>query len=410
MNVYDSAGYDMPCLDSPNQHPIDTALDAIIPLKLAMRVMETACEELCITLANPAHSIGRRAVMGFEPACLCVVLNAGVADILSSSPGGVHIKEISEKTSLEEGKLVRIMRLLASRGCFREVEPNVFSNNRLSQNLLSTNPVSATVGVFADDCNMGMATLHHALNDPQYASTHDPGKSPFMYAVRDEITNPTNRFGRGMTGLNAMTGALAALKSPIWKALDNNSSVCDVGAGVGSFTIKLAQEYPHLKITLCDIPAERVSHAVEEGRVEFLPADFFKEIPEGRDVYYARYIIHDWRDPEALVILRNIRKAMRRDSKLLIHEFVCPSPCSGGRDLPPSTTQHALEKTSRYQVPVPNLLYNMDMTMLVMINSKERTLLEYADLGAMAGLKLKEVADFAEMHLLEFQVADPGPE
>ncbi|KAF8886140.1 hypothetical protein BD779DRAFT_1403716, partial [Infundibulicybe gibba] len=57
MNVYDSAGYDTPCLDSPHQHPVDTALDAIAPLKMAMRFLETACKELCTTLAHPAHSI-----------------------------------------------------------------------------------------------------------------------------------------------------------------------------------------------------------------------------------------------------------------------------------------------------------------------------------------------------------------
>ncbi|KAF8889036.1 S-adenosyl-L-methionine-dependent methyltransferase [Infundibulicybe gibba] len=427
MNVYDSAGYDVPCLDSPVQHPIDTALDAIVPLKLAMRVLETACEEICTTLANPAHTIGKRMVMGFEPACLRVVSNAGVADVLSSSPSGVHVGEISKRTGLEESRLARMMRLLASRRCFREVEPDVFANNRLSQNLLSANPVSATVGIWTDDFNKGMAALHHALHDPEYASTRDPGQSPFMYAVQDEITNSKGvfdwyalhpekqkRFGRGMIGLSAVTGALAVLKSPVWKALDNNSSVCDVGAGVGSFTIKLAQEHPHLKITLCDLPevvkeAEKASFFVEKGRVEFLPVDFFKEIPEGRDVYYARHIVHAWHDPGALVILKNIRKAMRRDSKLLIHEFVCPSPCSGGRDLSLSSTQHA-SKTSRYQVPVPNLLYNMDMTMLVMVNSKERTLADFINLGMMADLELREITDFAEMHLLEFRVADADRE
>ncbi|KAF8880084.1 S-adenosyl-L-methionine-dependent methyltransferase [Infundibulicybe gibba] len=426
MNVYDSAGCDMPCLDSPHQHPIDMSLDAIIPLKLAMRILETACDELCVTLANPAHSIGKRMVMGIEPACLRVVSNAGIADILSSSPGGAHVREISEKTGLEESRLARIMRLLASKWCFREVEPNVFSNNRLSQNLLSANPVSATVGIWTDDFNKGISVLHYALNDPQYASTHDPGKSPFMYAVRDEIINSSGsfdwyalhpekqkRFGRGMIGLGAVTGALAVLKSPIWKALDNNSSVCDVGAGVGSFAIKLAQEHPHLKITLCDLPAvmeeaekfwgKEYPHAIEEGQVEFLPIDFFKEIPEGRDVYYARRIIHAWQDPGALVILQNIRKAMRRDSKLLIHEFVYPSPCSEGQ---PLSTQH---KISQYQVPVPNLLYSMDMTMLVMSNSKERNFAEFISLGSMAGLELKGITDFGEMQLLEFQVGGLDP-
>ncbi|KAF8886139.1 hypothetical protein BD779DRAFT_1402509, partial [Infundibulicybe gibba] len=82
---------------------------------------------------------------------------------------------------------------------------------------------------------------------------------------------------------------------------------CDVGAGAGSFGIKLFQEHPHLKITLCDFPSvmketgeascfqwcfwgNEYPHVVKEGQVEFLPIDLFGEVPEGRDVYYVRYV------------------------------------------------------------------------------------------------------------------------
>ncbi|KAF8889034.1 S-adenosyl-L-methionine-dependent methyltransferase [Infundibulicybe gibba] len=395
MNVYDSAGYD-----------------------LAMRVLETACEELCVTLADPAHSIGRRMVMGFEPACLNVVSGANVADILSSFPDGVHVGEISKRTGLEESKLARIMRLLVSR---RSSGADVFANNRLSQNMLSTNPVSATVGLSTDDVGIAIAALRDALCNPEYASTRDPGKSPFMYAVRNEITNSKNglfdwhdlhperqkRFGLSMIGLSVVTGALAVLNSPIWEGLGDNSSVCDVGAGVGSFAIELAQERPHLKITLCDLPvfwAKEYPQAVEEGRVEFLPADIFKEVPEGRDVYYARHIIHVWDDPGALIILKNMRKAMRRDSKLLIHEFVCPSPCSGGRDLLPASTN----VPQNISIPSPGTKFSVQHGYddARRAQFEERTLADYINLGAMAGLELREMTDFGELHLLEFRVAD----
>ena len=72
----------------------------------------------------------------------------------------MHISEVGEKTGLEERKVGRILRLLATNHVFREgsclytlfllsylmcilVSENVFANNRLSTQLLSTNPLSS---------------------------------------------------------------------------------------------------------------------------------------------------------------------------------------------------------------------------------------------------------------------------
>jgi len=72
----------------------------------------------------------------------------------------MHVSEIEGKTGLEERKAGRILRLLASKHVFREgsclytsfyililmwilVSENVFANNRLSTQLLSTNPLSS---------------------------------------------------------------------------------------------------------------------------------------------------------------------------------------------------------------------------------------------------------------------------
>ncbi|KAG6856202.1 hypothetical protein H0H87_006598 [Tephrocybe sp. NHM501043] len=61
-------------------------------------------------------------VMAFyEPACLHVVLSAKVPDILQREPSdGVHISEIAKTSGIDQGKIGRILRLLASKHCFRE--------------------------------------------------------------------------------------------------------------------------------------------------------------------------------------------------------------------------------------------------------------------------------------------------
>lgn len=66
---------------------------------------------------------------------------------------------------------------------------DVFANNRLSLTLLSSNPTSATVGLFTEECSRGVTALYDNLSDPDYASSYDSNKSAFMYSIKDEITD-----------------------------------------------------------------------------------------------------------------------------------------------------------------------------------------------------------------------------
>ena len=86
-----------------------------------------------------------------------------------------------------------------------------------------------------------------------------------------------------------------------WHDLPAESSVCDVGSGVGTVTLELAKTYPHMKLILQDMPsvlkyAQEVvwpaefPQALENAKVEFKPIDFFTESPEsGCDVYFVSF-------------------------------------------------------------------------------------------------------------------------
>lgn len=56
----------------------------------------------------------------YEPACLQVALSNKVPDILQESPSGVSISELGRRTGVDEGKLGRILRLLAAKHVFQE--------------------------------------------------------------------------------------------------------------------------------------------------------------------------------------------------------------------------------------------------------------------------------------------------
>lgn len=57
-----------------------------------------------------------------EPACMLVVTNAKIADMLIDKPEGLPVKELAAQSGLDTGKLGRVLRMLATKHCFKEGE------------------------------------------------------------------------------------------------------------------------------------------------------------------------------------------------------------------------------------------------------------------------------------------------
>lgn len=136
---YKKGGNEVPTIHSKDNHPIDFANDSLA-LKKAVRLLEGASQQLCASLAPPQHTLMNvsrmsetliyglterffpsiKISMTFEWACVGVVLRAKVADALANHPKGLHVDELSKLVNLEKGKLTRVLRLLATKGCFTE--------------------------------------------------------------------------------------------------------------------------------------------------------------------------------------------------------------------------------------------------------------------------------------------------
>lgn len=69
------------------------------------------------------------------------------------------------------------------------------------------------------------------------------------------------------------------------------------------------------------IPADIAS------RVSFMTHDFFTAQPVvGADVYFFRWIFHNWSDKYSIKILRSLIPALKRDAKIIISDAVLPGP------------------------------------------------------------------------------------
>ncbi|KAF9245410.1 S-adenosyl-L-methionine-dependent methyltransferase [Melanogaster broomeanus] len=426
---YKKGGNHVPTIHSKTFHPIDFATNTLA-LRRAVKLLEGACQQLCASLAPPLHTITNIA-QSYDWACMGVVLRTGIADALEKYPMGLHVNELSQIVGLEKGKLARVVRVLASKGCFTEVDADVFANNRLSLITLTTSDPGAIARFHLQYTSFGAAVLYESMTEPEYATSYERDKAPLSYALKKKGYNGNifdwinenvvdahgQSFHRAMIGLGHVMGSLSVLHHYPW---DEMKTVCDVGASIGTFSIPLAKAYPHLKIINQDLPevlvqakdvwAQDAPEALQNNQVDFVALNFFEESPvKGLDAYYLRNIIHDWHDAEATTILRNVRISMEPHSRLLIRAYL-PVPLYLHRG---SCHLHARCR-NQMSCPEPmlpnfgagnNRMYQQDLSMWCIHNAKERLLDEWITLGSVAGLRLEKVYDLAEAAVLDFRVA-----
>ena len=111
-----------------------------------------------------------------------------------------------------------------------------------------------------------------------------------------------------------------------------NGLVVDVGGSYGSVSVALAQRFPSLRCIIQDQPevvrdGRKKLSSDMMGRVTFLEHDFFTEQPiKNADVYFLRWILHDWPDKYAIEVLRALIPALKEGAKVLISEIILPEP------------------------------------------------------------------------------------
>ena len=114
-----------------------------------------------------------------------------------------------------------------------------------------------------------------------------------------------------------------------WNNL-GDATIVDVGGSHGQYTIPIVQKFPTLRCIVQDLP-ETIATAPKlpdmEDRVTFMAHDFFTEQPvHGAEVYFLRWILHDWSDKYAIKILQGLIPALKDGSRVIIMESIVPEP------------------------------------------------------------------------------------
>jgi hypothetical protein len=89
----------------------------------------------------------------------------------------------------------------------------------------------------------------------------------------------------------------------------------------------ISREHPDLKLIVQDKSGELASWQKElpaeyADRIEFQYHDFFAPQTTRADVYFYRYILHNWADHEVLKILGALTGALEPGCRLLVSEYI----------------------------------------------------------------------------------------
>ncbi|KAF7304344.1 Ich1 protein [Mycena chlorophos] len=133
---------DFPALDAPSDpSSLSEQLTAHPTVAAAITRIVAAAGQLSATVHPPFLTICD-AAMGYHlPSCLRLLEAAHIPEMLREGP--LHVRELANKTGVEQAKLAHILRLLATHHFLREVAPDVFATNRISSLLDSGKPVAS---------------------------------------------------------------------------------------------------------------------------------------------------------------------------------------------------------------------------------------------------------------------------
>jgi len=296
-----------------------------------------------------------------------VAAKLGIADLLKDGPKSCN--SLALKMGVNRQTLSRLLRALASAEIFAHLDGDYFALASLGESLQSNVPGSLRHAVITigEIHYQAWGSLLHSVQTGSPAFQHVFGPGLFDYLQSNSESAAT--FNQGMTDLSSML-AYAVLMAYDFSGI---TSMVDVGGGQGEFLKKILEFHPEMEGTVFDLPStietakEYLNGATCGGRCSWLGGDFFNDVPAGADAYILSGIVHDWDDERGLRILKNCRKAMAKNGRILLVETVVPD-----------TDANCFSKL-------------LDLNMLVMTGGRERTKAEFCTLFEAAGYRLTKI-------------------
>lgn len=306
-------------------------------------------------------------IVGYQKTqVLYVAAKLGIADRLAQGPQPAGT--LAPTLAVDPGALYRLLRALEFLGVVREPEPGRFALTPLGERLRSDHPGAAhdEILMTGEAFWSWWGGLEHSIRTGGPSVPGIEGVSAFEYLHgRPEQTRRFNRL------MSAMVDAMARRAVAVYD-FGGFETVVDIGGGRGTLLSVILRAQPHLRGILFDVPAtvEEAKEAVAAmglaERCTCVGGDFFSAVPEG-DCLILSAVLSDWNDERSVTILKNCRRAVSKDGRLLVFE----------RLLEP-------------EKPAPGSTL-LDLQMLVIGGGAGRSAAEYRRLFEASGLELARI-------------------
>ena len=258
---------------------------------------------------------------------LYIAAKLGLADLIRD--GHRTATALAGVLGADAVALRRVLRGLVALGVCDERDDSQFELTPLGEYLRADHPDSVQSRVILN------GEVHYALWVDILATVRtgeSASQRVFGVPFYDHLTQHPevgSVFDRAMTS----AGWIRYRFRPAVEAYDFGqfSRIVDVGGGNGTLMVELLKKYSKPTGIIFDVPrlAEAARQKIEEAqlttRCQFLGGNAFETVPAGADAYVLSNFLISWGDAEALVPLRNCRKAIAPRGKLLLVEWIMPT-------------------------------------------------------------------------------------
>jgi len=326
-----------------------------------------------------------------QPAAMCALTAGtqnGIWTYLAEHDGPFKAAEVAKVKEIDPPMLSRLMRHLAAMGYLREVGSDTYERTNFTK-AMAVPIIGQSYPCLSGGCMQALDQFHVWADKNNWKTPNNVADGPYQLAFNTKLNffeylqaNPPYgaQFNYHMGGYHQgrpswMDEGFFPVKEKLVEGFDKDAEgaalLVDVGGSVGHDLEEFRRKHPDApgRLVLQDLPLVISQIEKLDDGIEPMSYDFYTEQPvKGARAYFMHSILHDWPDDTCLKILANITAAMKPGySKLLINENVIPD------------TDAQWEATA------------LDIMMLTLLSSRERTRENWQDLLTRAGLRIVKI-------------------
>ncbi|CAF9929953.1 MAG: hypothetical protein GOMPHAMPRED_005523 [Gomphillus americanus] len=220
--------------------------------------------------------------------------------------GEIAVKDLARQSKVDEQSLGRLLRYAINLKLFEYSKPGYICHSVMSRMLAENVDIHDYASASCNEMWPSSAHVVDALN--KFPGSQEPNETGFNLANDTQLT--------------------------LYQYVEQHpvrarqKLINKVGGSNGFVAIALAEAFSNLKCIVQDLPTvvkDMKAPANLSGRIEFLAHDFFEPQPvKNADVYFFRWILHNWPDKYAVRILQSLIPALKVGAKIIVYDEVLP--------------------------------------------------------------------------------------